>query len=522
MTAAYDTAVERMNAGEARHDAATAAVAAFARLHERGHPGAGRTLELIETDFKRRVTADGTRTPAEADKEWADMISSGDSFINRTAPTSPTFGELDLASRLTVDHTPTTEPQMTGSEPDDDGGPVSLYAPSYIDWQDFWTKDHDTEDFICAPLLAKGRGHALFATAKTGKSLLALEMAAALACGRPFLDQPASDTGIPVMYCDFEMTEADLYERLVTFGYGPDDTHMLTQNLYYNLLPRVPTFDTPLGGATLVQEAVNLAVALVIVDTTTRAVGGEENAAETIRDAYRYAFMPLKEHGITTLRLDHAGKAGREGGQRGSSAKNDDVDIVWYLEEHGTIEGAEQFTLISTHKRVGWIPDEYKLLRDEDTTPLHQPTAIVWPDGVVDKALEFDEAGIPVEMTRAQRRRDYPNVGCKNSLFGWVQKYRKNQRSQYFLDRQEQAGEKRGPAQGPTFQGPNENERGPAKPTRRDPNTGAGHSRGPAQGPDINGDWGPSPPSLGGDGHPATPNESTNDPETDTKPERFF
>jgi hypothetical protein len=60
-----------------------------------------------------------------------------------------------------------------------------------VDWNDFWNES-DEGDWLAEPFLARGRGHVLYAEAKQGKSLMALAVAAALATGRPFLDQPAT------------------------------------------------------------------------------------------------------------------------------------------------------------------------------------------------------------------------------------------------------------------------------------------------------------------------------------------
>ena len=42
--------------------------------------------------------------------------------------------------------------------------------------------------------------------------------------------------------------------------------------------------------------------------------------------------MALKEAGIALLRIDHAGKDLTRG-QRGTSAKRDDVEVVWFLKK---------------------------------------------------------------------------------------------------------------------------------------------------------------------------------------------
>ena len=119
------------------------------------------------------------------------------------------------------------------------------------------------------------------------------------------------------------MTPTDLYDRLTEFGYEST----IFDHLHYAQLPVIAPLDTPQGGIALCQAAHAVGAEIVIIDTTGRSVQGEENDAGTYQDFYRHTGMQLKRMGITWARLDHAGKDTTRG-QRGSSAKNDDVDIV--------------------------------------------------------------------------------------------------------------------------------------------------------------------------------------------------
>ena len=240
-------------------------------------------------------------------------------------------------------------------------------ADQTTNWATFWETDHDDTDWFAEPLLPNARTCVLFAPAKTGKSLVALEMAAAIATGRPFLDMPAQPPRV-VTYLDFEMTPADLHERLVKFGYGPDDD---LSNLRYIQLPQLDPLDTRAGAQKVVEDAIASGTQLVIIDTTVRAVSGDENSAETIRDFYKHCLMPLKAAGITTMRVDHAGKD-LDRGQRGSSAKNDDADVVWLLKPDPA-EGDDRYTLTATHRRVSWIPETIQIVRVQNgTLPMHR------------------------------------------------------------------------------------------------------------------------------------------------------
>ncbi len=222
----------------------------------------------------------------------------------------------------------------------------------YVDWHKLWTNDTTDTEWLIEPLLAKGRAHALYAGAKSGKSLLLLEIAAALATGKPILNQKAQPP-TNVLYIDFEMTANDVRDRLEAFGYSELDdlTH-----LHYVLLPSIAGLDTAEGAKTVIQAIHATGSQLVIIDTTARAVEGEENDADTMRAFYRWSGVNMKSLGVTWIRADHAGKDTAKG-QRGTSAKNDDVDVVWRF----TKRSETSILLEATHRRMQWIPDKVEL-----------------------------------------------------------------------------------------------------------------------------------------------------------------
>jgi uncharacterized Zn finger protein len=65
--------------------------------------------------------------------------------------------------------------------------------------------------------------------------------------------------------------------------------------------------------------------------------------------------MNLKQEGRALLRIDHAGKDLKKGA-RGTSAKNDDVDLVWQMTK---VDG--QLVLIRQKHRHTWIPERINL-----------------------------------------------------------------------------------------------------------------------------------------------------------------
>lgn len=261
-----------------------------------------------------------------------------------------------------------------------------------IDWAEFWRRDQTVEDWLIWPLVPAGRGVALYAPAKEGKSLVIFALTVLAATGQRSLDKVTRPL-VDVLYLDYEMTLDDLQERLEDLGYGPETD---LSHLHYASLPSLPPLDTP-EGAKAVMELVEATKAkVVIIDTFGRASAGEENDADTIRTFYRWTGLALKAAGVAFLRTDHAGKdIGK--GQRGSSAKNDDVDVVWQLTRK---EGG--ITIKATHRRMTWVPETVQLAVDDSNGwafSLDDSNREQYPTGTKEFAELLDSLGVPVEAT---------------------------------------------------------------------------------------------------------------------------
>ena len=266
-----------------------------------------------------------------------------------------------------------------------------------VDWARFWEDDHSDEEWLAYPIIPTGRAIALYAPAKAGKSTIVLAIAAAVATGRPVLGRRIHPT-TEVLYLDYEMTPADLQQRLLELGYSSDDD---LSHLHYALLPSMPPLDT-VEGATALLELCDLTGAeMVVVDTFGRAVEGEEDHADTVRDFYRHTGLSLKARGITYLRTDHSGKDVAKG-MRGSSAKNDDVDLVWQLSRTDTKDG-HGVLLKRTHSRISWIPEQVKINRtetDDGFTYVHDIATNTYPDGTRQDMDILTAHGIDAAMTQ--------------------------------------------------------------------------------------------------------------------------
>lgn len=283
----------------------------------------------------------------------------------------------------------------------------------FVNWSDFWRKDRTEPEWLLEPIIARGRGHALYAPHKVGKSLLILWCALQLI-----------EAGHVVIYLDYEMGEDDLYERLEDMGHGPESD---LSRLRYALLPSLPPLDRPEGGGTLC-EIVDRVQAenpgrhvAVVIDTISRAAVGEEDSNDTFRDFYRHTGLGLKQRGVTWVRLDHAGKDPTRG-QRGASGKGDDVDVIWLLK--GTEAGYE---LRRDAARMGWVPERVPLAKETEPTLRFLPTAPKWPVGTHDAATHLDRLGVPLDtrLNDAQEALKRAEKGCRRAVVSAAVRWRK-------------------------------------------------------------------------------------------------
>jgi archaellum biogenesis ATPase FlaH len=190
----------------------------------------------------------------------------------------------------------------------------------------------------------------MFAKGGAGKSELTLWALARAANGTDLHGNTIN--AVTTLYLDYEMTLEDIIDRVRSFGYDTDHIDAFRSHLHYGLLPSIDPLDTQRGGDALTEAAVTLDADIVVIDTLGRAVAGEEDSNDAIRAFYRHTGRLLKSKGIALLRIDHAGKDTTRG-QRGASAKNDDVDVVLEL----TKPADDTITVKVEKRRMGWYPE---------------------------------------------------------------------------------------------------------------------------------------------------------------------
>lgn len=290
--------------------------------------------------------------------------------------------------------------------------PAAPSAPVvFIDWSEFWAKDRSESEWVVEPILARGRGHAIWAKGGEGKSEFALDLVL-----------KAVAAGYLVLYLDYEMSEADLYDRLVDAGC--DETSDLAL-LRYAQMPALSPLDGATGAAELAETVDGVRMAhpgahiVVVIDTFGRAVAGQEDSNDTIREFFRHAGGVMRSRGVTWCRLDHTGHA--EEHARGASGKRDDVDVDWQLKR--TDGGCK---LRATKRRMSWVPESVSFTRRESPSVSYDPAPVSYPLGTMEVAEILERLSVPVEASTrgAQQALKESGQGRQRKVVVAAQKWR--------------------------------------------------------------------------------------------------
>ncbi len=313
---------------------------------------------------------------------------------------------------------PIQERILSGELDDEDSDYRNWIHP--LDWHAFLNgQASDAAEWFIEPIWPSRAHMAIYAKSGTGKSLFLLDGAAARASGRPVF---GGETRPPVsiMYVDMENPADVVQERMFDFGYQAGDL----DNLHYFHLPDLPPLDTDLGGRVLAAQVDRFEAVAVVVDTTSSSVGGHENDSDTYRDFYRYTGRRLRARGTALARVDHEGKDPRLG-QRGSSAKDADMDLVFRMALSG-----DAVTLKRTKSRFSWVADSVQLRRHVEPLTRHVLEPVAYPAGVAETARVLDELTVaidtPVREAMATLRK--AGHGRRQEVVASALKYRRRPR----------------------------------------------------------------------------------------------
>jgi RecA-family ATPase len=308
--------------------------------------------------------------------------------------------------------------------------------PGYVDLYELLNSPPYVETWIASHLVPKGRMVALVGPAKSGKSLLALSCAAAIASGRHFLGQPTIQS--TVLYIDQEnIPTRDLKPRLELMGYQWEE---LDQHLIYSSYGDFADFNTPKGANQLLNVIRQHEVQVLIIDTISRVVTGKENDNDTWNDLHKHLERHLKNEGISLLRLDHTGKD-TDKGPRGGSAKLGDVDMTLIITP--IVDGSQRLFLENSRMEVSWEKAELSIIKKPVLKyTIHEIHKETFEERLQRLVTLLDDNGIKPDLTVQETRKELKNLGEGGSttLIAAITKQRKNKpakQAQTTMPRQE-------------------------------------------------------------------------------------
>ena len=277
--------------------------------------------------------------------------------------------------------------------------------PGYVDLYKLLHSPPYEETWIASHLVPKGRMVALVGPAKSGKSLLAVHCAAAIASGRPFLGKPTIQS--TVLYIDQEnIPSRDVKPRLVNMGYQWEE---LEEHLIYSSYGDFADFNTPKGAKQLMQVIRDHDVQVVIIDTISRTVHGKENDNDTWNELHKHLERHLKNEGISLLRLDHTGKD-TEKGPRGGGAKLGDVDMTLILTP--IVDNKQRLVVENSRMPVSWTKAELTIIEEPILIhTVHEIQKETSQDRLQRLITLLDDNGINSNLTVQDTRKELKALG---------------------------------------------------------------------------------------------------------------
>ena len=156
------------------------------------------------------------------------------------------------------------------------------------------------QEWVVDSFIPKGYPTILAADGGSGKSFLALHLAACVATGSPFLG--LSTVRGNVLYLDFELQDVDQQRRLskVLAGMGLDQDHSSLEERLFHYSPTESLSDSDLHDS--MRDVVQFyEVELVVLDSLSFSLGGDATDQETVIRAFR----EMSSWDTTILCIDH-------------------------------------------------------------------------------------------------------------------------------------------------------------------------------------------------------------------------
>lgn len=195
---------------------------------------------------------------------------------------------------------------------------------------EFMAKELPVRESILSPWMLTQSLSMIHSWRGTGKTHLSLGIAYAVASGGKFLTWEAPEAR-QVLFIDGEMPAYALQERLAAIIKANDKEpkagmlQVVTPDLQTGFMPDLGTID----GQLAIDEITEPGTTLIILDNLSSLVrsGGRENESESWLSVASWA-LQKRTQGKSVLFIHHSGKDGQ---QRGTSRREDQLDVVLSL-----------------------------------------------------------------------------------------------------------------------------------------------------------------------------------------------
>lgn len=221
--------------------------------------------------------------------------------------------------------------------------------------------------FLEQGFIERGAVTKITAESGAGKSILLADLAWHWAVeGRSALTDYTIEGGaLTVLYVDGELGQRWWLKYLAKFGVPLDAPRLIVK-----CFPDWPSLTTDAGAAMFWELFEHFQPNVVVFDTLSTFVEGDENSSETFAAFDRRVTLPLISREVTVLIADHAGKDVTRDA-RGSSAKRAKMDAEWML----TAAKANRDDLhLSIRKDRHAVLDQDLLLTRRDDPLRHEPS----------------------------------------------------------------------------------------------------------------------------------------------------
>jgi len=247
---------------------------------------------------------------------------------------------------------------------------------------------------LLSPWLCKQHLSMVYAWRGVGKTHFALGVAYAVAGGGAFLKWKA-DKPRRVVYIDGEMAGAAIQDRLAAIVASTDDAHEPPEGYFKIITPDaqnlpLPDLASPEGQAALVPHIAD--ADLIVVDNLSSLMrAGAENEGESWVPVADWA-LSMRKLGKAVLFIHHAGKGGQ---QRGSSRREDLMDVVIKLDHARDYEAAKGAAFLVNFEKARHLSgDDAKDIEAALTADEHGVQTWVWKDaelGMAERILALHQ-----------------------------------------------------------------------------------------------------------------------------------